>query len=87
VTHARPTIILKVLLAVLALLAVTLSLPTPLQAQQDAGNNIRASLVADGPPVPGKIWTAALHFVPRSPGRCGRGDGAQMAPAGGVDRG
>ena len=55
-THARLTILLQVLLALLML-------PAPAQAQQA---NIRAALVADGPPVPGKTWTVALHFVPKS---------------------
>lgn len=39
----------------------------PAQAQPVGGNNIRVALVADGPPVPGKTWTLALHFVPKSP--------------------
>ena len=61
-THARLTTFLRALLALLAV-----SFFVPAQAQQIAGNNIRAALVADGPPVPGKTWTVALHFVPRSP--------------------
>lgn len=60
-THARLTILLQALLALLVL-----ALAAPSQAQQIAGNNIRASLVADGPPVTGKTWTVALRFVPKS---------------------
>lgn len=60
-THARPTILLQALLALLAL-----ALSAPAQAQPAVGANIRASLVADGPPVPGKTWTVALHFAPKS---------------------
>lgn len=50
------------------LLALTAWLPAPLQAQPQpsGGNNIRVTLVADGPPVPGRDWTLALHFVPKS---------------------
>jgi DsbC/DsbD-like thiol-disulfide interchange protein/cytochrome c biogenesis protein CcdA len=62
VTHARLTTLLRALLALLAL-----ALFAPAQAQQIAGNNMRATLIADGPPVPGKTWTVALHFVPKSP--------------------
>jgi integrase len=61
-THARPTALLRLLLA--ALLALSAWLPA--QAQQIAGTNIRASLTAEGPPVPGKTWTVALHFAPKS---------------------
>ena len=61
-TRARLTILLQTLLAVLAL-----AFAAPLQAQPAAGTNIRAALVADGPPVPGKTWTVALHFMPKSP--------------------
>jgi DsbC/DsbD-like thiol-disulfide interchange protein/cytochrome c biogenesis protein CcdA len=46
---------------VLALLAVL-----PAQAQQIGGQNIRVALVADGKPEPGKTWTVALHFTPKS---------------------
>ncbi len=60
-THARLTTWLRALLVVLAL-----ALAAPAQTQQVAGNNIRAALVADGPPVPGKTWTVALHFTPKS---------------------
>ncbi len=34
---------------------------------QSPGSDIRAELVADGPPVPGETWMVALHFTPRSP--------------------
>ena len=60
-TRARLTTFLQALLAVLALAWFM-----PAQAQQTAGTNIRAALVADGPPVPGKTWTVALHFMPKS---------------------
>lgn len=67
-TRARPTTFLH---AMLALLALTLF--APLQAQQSAaiqqsnGNNIRAALVADGPPQAGKPWTLAIRFTPKTP--------------------
>lgn len=61
VTHARLPTILQALLALLAL-----ALALPAQAQPVAGTNIRAALVADGPPVPGRTWTVALHFTPKS---------------------
>lgn len=60
-THARLTTILQALLALVAL-----ALSAPAQAQQAAGTNIRAALVADGPPVAGRTWTVALHFTPKS---------------------
>ena len=47
----------------MAAIRLALVLFAPVQAQQVAGNNIRAALVADGPPVSGKTWTVALHFV------------------------
>ena len=61
-THARPTALLRLLLAAMLVLSAWL----PAQAQQIAGTNIRASLTAEGPPVPGKTWTVALHFAPKS---------------------
>ena len=60
-THAR---LIKLLLAWLALLA--LAPFAPAQAQQVTGTNIRASLVADGPPLQGRTWTVAMRFVPKS---------------------
>lgn len=61
-THARLTTLLH---ALLMLLAAVLSVPAA--AQPAEGVNIRAALVADGPPVPGRTWTVALHFVPKTP--------------------
>lgn len=62
-THARPTILLRSLLLFWLVAAAWI----PALAQPVGGNNIRVALVADGPPVPGKTWTFALHFVPKSP--------------------
>ncbi len=61
-THARPTILVRAMLALLLALAAWL----PAQAQQSGGNNMRVTLVADGPPMPGQTWTLALHFVPKT---------------------
>lgn len=63
-THARPTRLLHALLGVL-MLALAVLASTHARAQAN-GNNIRATLVADGPPVPGRVWTVALHFVPKA---------------------
>lgn len=61
--HARPTRFWRLLLAMLLALA---ALWPQVAAAQASGNNIRATLVADGRPVAGKTWTVALHFVPRA---------------------
>ena len=59
-TRARPT--LPFLLTILLALAAWL----PAHAETTNGANIRAALMADGPPVAGKTWTVALHFTPKS---------------------
>jgi DsbC/DsbD-like thiol-disulfide interchange protein/cytochrome c biogenesis protein CcdA len=67
VTHARPTTKPAGLLAALILALLAALSTAPAAAQGNAGgNNMRVALVADGPPVPGRTWTVALHFQPRS---------------------
>ena len=47
-------------------LSVTLQAQGLTPAGDGASNNIRVALIADGPPIAGKTWTLALHFVPKS---------------------
>lgn len=63
---------MRALIAVLlALSALTGLFPSLAQAQTPGapadGRNIRAALVADGPPVPGREWAVMLRFSPVSP--------------------
>lgn len=57
---------LRVLAIMLALTWAGLFLPAAAQPARTMDSNIRAELLADGPPQAGEEWLLALHFTPRS---------------------
>ncbi len=54
---------MRLVIAALLMLAVC----HPAAAQVSGGTNIRVALVAEDAPKPGRNWTVALHFTPRTP--------------------